>query len=211
MAKPIIAIDVDDVLAISAPCFLEYNNALWGGNAKMEDYTEDWMSLWRVSEWQLEEYNLDLVKHQKIYPTMKPVKNAKTTLAKLSEKYDFVVLTSRPGCFAEMTEKWLEKHFRDVIKTTHFAGFWDDVSEDSVRHTKGKIVRELGAKCLIDDQPKHCFSAREHGIKSILFGEYSWNRDVKNAAGMHRAKNWQQVHELLWSEDFAMQHEEADG
>jgi 5'(3')-deoxyribonucleotidase len=192
--KPTIAIDVDDVLALSVPHFVEYNNALWGGNVDIEEYTEDWMKLWSITPKQLEEWQADVAKNQKIYPFIKPIKGAKTTLIKLSEKYRLVVLTSRSKCFAEMTEKWLEEHFSGLIQEVHFAGFWDNLSDESAHYTKGKIVSELGAKYLIDDQPKHCFSANECGVKSILFGDYSWNRDVEN---VHKAHNWTQVRGIL--------------
>jgi 5'(3')-deoxyribonucleotidase len=197
MQKPTIAVDVDDVLALSAARFIAYNNKLWRGNANMENYTEDWIKLWQITPQHLEDWQKNIMQNREIYPDLKPVKNAKTILKKLSVNYEIIVLTSRSMQFAAMTEEWLGKHFADIVQEVHFSGCWDNVTIDSANGTKGKIVRALGAEYLIDDQPKHCLSARENGVKSILFGDYSWNRHLEKTADIHKARNWDEVHKLL--------------
>ena len=63
--------------------------------------------------------------------------------------------------------------------------------------TKAEICAEIGADYLVDDQPKHCLAAAKAGIKTILFGDYKWNRDTKLMPNMVRAKNWQEVLEYF--------------
>lgn len=37
-----IAVDLDDVLAISAQALVEYSNSRWGTRLTVEEYDEDW-------------------------------------------------------------------------------------------------------------------------------------------------------------------------
>jgi uncharacterized HAD superfamily protein len=63
--------------------------------------------------------------------------------------------------------------------------------------TKTKILAEIGANYLIDDQPKHCIAAAEAGITALLFGDYKWNKDIELKTNMVRVKNWQEVTEYF--------------
>jgi 5'(3')-deoxyribonucleotidase len=62
------------------------------------------------------------------------------------------------------------------------------------------VCVEIGADWLIDDNPEHCLSAIEHGLNTILFGDYGWQ--YKAPEHLYRCKNWEEVERLL-DEKFA--------
>ena len=46
--KPVIAIDIDDVLSSSAAGFVEWSNGKYGTHLKPEDYQEHWAEMWKL-------------------------------------------------------------------------------------------------------------------------------------------------------------------
>lgn len=44
--KPVIAVDVDDVLCQTAQGFADFSNRMWGHALTVDDYDEDWGKVW---------------------------------------------------------------------------------------------------------------------------------------------------------------------
>jgi 5'(3')-deoxyribonucleotidase len=199
MARKIIAVDIDDVLAISATGFVRFSNERWGTNLTMDDYDEHWAKMWKVDH--EEEVRRSRVVHKKeVFLHFDAITEAKPVLESLAVNYKLVIATSRIRSLEKGTLEWVKRNFGDIMSEYHSAGIWDDIERDShekVKITKGEIVRQIGADYLIDDHPKHCYAAAEAGITSIVFGDYKWNRDVKLGPNMVRAKNWQEVLEYF--------------
>ena len=63
--------------------------------------------------------------------------------------------------------------------------------------TKGELARDLKVDYLVDDQPKHCLSAAEHGVKTVLFGDHKVGRNLRLPTGVIRARNWREVLEYF--------------
>ena len=190
--KPIIAVDIDDVLSASAAGFVAYTNTKWGTNLGIDDYDEDWVKLWEVDHATgkaraHEYYNAGVVSRYENFDEALPV------LTKLSKDYGLVIATSRVIHVKEDTLEWLDRHYNGVFSAVHLAGIYDDLHEDAILRTKADLCKSIGAQYLIDDQPKHCIAVAEIGIKGLLFGDYSWNRQVTLKPGMARVRSWQEV------------------
>lgn len=196
MAKKIISIDIDDVLADSAKAFVAFSNKHWGTTLTVDDYTEDWAKMWQVERNdagitevrnRAEKYMSHIVNHDSL--------NAYDALVQLKKTYDLIVVTSRRTSMKGDTLKWIESHFPNIFKEDkiYFAGMWDTISFDTFTQTKGDILNSLGADYHIDDQPKHCLAALKHRIQPLLFGDYSWNRDEELPDEIVRVKNWSAV------------------
>jgi 5'(3')-deoxyribonucleotidase len=197
-SKPMIAVDVDDVLAANAEAFVEYSNEKWGTNLTVDDYDEHWAVAWGVNQNDHEE--LEKRSLQFLRDTTSKYKHfpeAKAALEKLSKEFDLVVVTSRRTVLSKDTLEWIDKYFPDIFQDVHFAGIWDEVAEGRINITKADIIKQIGADYLIDDQPKHCIAAAGAGIKALLFGDYRWNRDVELPENVHRVKSWQEVLEYF--------------
>lgn len=197
MPRPIIAIDIDDVLAASAAGFVAHSNQKWGYNLTPEDYDENWAEVWGLPMNQAVERAEELYK-EGIFADYAHFAEAKPVLKRLAKQHDLIVITSRRAVIKGITDGWLTTHFPSTFKDVHYAGIWDDTkAHDALERfarTKAAICRDLGVDYLIDDQPKHCIGAAEAGIPSLLFGDYSWNRGVKKLpTGVTRARTWADI------------------
>lgn len=197
MAKPIIAVDVDDVLIGSSQMFVDFSNKNWDTNLTIDDYSENWHPLWGVDAVEgkrREEIILDM------FVQSEPFAKVRHILEKLAQRYVLVVTTSRSNSIADKTKEWLDLHYEGIFTDAHFAGIWDgDNSQghEKLNLTKADLLKEIGAAYLIDDHPKHCFAAAKLGIPAVLFGEYPWNRDVELHEGVARCIDWAAVEEYF--------------
>lgn len=195
--KPIIAVDVDEVLALNAIGFTEFSNHRWGTNLRPEDYHEHWSELWQINEEETEKRAIEY--HSSgVLRNLKTINDAKQILEKLSENYKLVVLTSRRAIVEKDTREWIEDNFAGIFDDIHLAGIWDKgVIKGRMDLTKAGLLKELGANFFIDDQPRHCFAAAEAGIETLLFGDYPWNWGIEMPEGVTWVKNWQEVLEYF--------------
>jgi len=181
MARQVIAVDIDDVLAATAAEWVDYSNRQWGTTLSVEDYHEDWSVMWQVDRLE-ESRRANQLYEERFFSTYGPDASAEAVLKRLNRRYDLVIATSRVYKVHTETVEWLDKHFGGIFKDIHHSGIYDPVVEGPLpergRHhlTKGQLMAQIGADYLIDDQPKHCLAAASAGIEAILFGDYGWNR-----------------------------------
>lgn len=198
--KPVIAVDIDDVLSASAQAFIAFSNRKWGTNLGIEDFDEDWGSMWEISHEQTmararEFHDSGIISSYDHYDAALPV------LQHLQERYSLVVLTSRNLRMDEETKEWINKRYPGLFREVYFSGIYDDVPSDKAqiacRTTKAEMLQRIGASYLIDDQPKHVIGAAEIGLHAILFGLYPWNREADLPSGVTRCETWQKIGEYF--------------
>lgn len=192
--KKKIAIDVDEVLSLSAPNIIEYSNKRWGTSLCVDDYVDHWEQMWGVS---LDETKkrADEIYHSDIFLRCKPTPFSADIVRRLGEKHDLMVVTARTRLSMNDTYLWLDKYFPNIFtkENVHFAGIWDEVDKNSINLTKGDLVRRLGVDCIIDDQVRHCLGAAGHGIEALLFGDYPWNQADSLPEQVRRVNDWREV------------------
>ncbi len=190
-----IAVDIDDVLAAHAEGFIAYGNKQWGTKLTVDDYDEHFSSMWQTDHAETQRRAQEF--HESgTFGTFRHFETAKEVLARLSQRYELVVITSRRRIVADETLKWIDTYFKGTFSEVRFAGMWDTITENSLHMTKNDMCRELGASFLIDDQLKHCFAAAEAGLTALLFGDYAWNATVVTEAlpqNVVRVKDWHAV------------------
>jgi 5'(3')-deoxyribonucleotidase len=195
-----IAVDIDDVLAASAEGWVNYSNQKWGTKLQVDDYDEDWAKMWGV------DHQERLKRAQHLYrsglvSTFQKIDEAKHVLEKLSKKYKLVITTSRVQAVQKDTLEWIDRYYKGLFDEVHLAGFFDGGHQDAYKMTKAELCKSIGADYLIDDHPKHCFAVAEAGMITLLFGDYVWNRNIKELPpGVIRVKNWQEVLEFFKNE-----------
>ena len=190
MSKPIIAIDVDDVLSASAAAFVDFSNERWGTRLTIEDVDEDWAKMWQIDIPAMEARAAEF--HQSgVVSSYHKYDEALPVLERLKNNYDLVVATSRNRRIDIETRDWLNENYPNIFKEIHFSGIFDgDTTDNSVcKLTKTDLLLKIGASYIIDDQPKHCFGAADVNLRAILFGDYPWNRDVDLPPGVLRCAN----------------------
>lgn len=203
MSKKTIAVDLDDVIAASTDALRLEVNRVAGVQLTPRHYQIEG-EYWGYYEQVWAENKIDhLVSFESLPSDMavtqkhiKLIEGAKEALRKLKKQYHLVVVTSRKVEWVSATQQWLE----DVLP-----GVFDGISfvhhEDNDARTKGDACIELGASWLIDDNVEHCFSAKNRGVRSLLFGDYGWNRRVPDQSYDLIVKDWQAVLEFFEHED----------
>lgn len=193
MKRKIIAVDLDDVLAANAEAFVAYSNERWGTRLQVDDFTEHWGELWQIDHDEVvkrsEDYHTSgTVMTYRHFPEAKPV------LARLSEDYRLILVTSRRRLIEKETRDWINQFFPGYFEDLIFAGFYDDTTnKNPYAQTKAEIIRHLSVDFLIDDHPKHCIAAVKAGIPALLFGDYGWNRDIEIPQHVTRVRGWRDI------------------
>jgi hypothetical protein len=191
--KPIIAVDIDDVLADYSGSLVEFANSRWNAQLTHDALTENLGEVFKIDkdEWLKRFYEFI---GSNPYPEMLNIGGADAlrTLRLLGERFNVVTMTSRPLEVRETTLKWLDKHFPQVFDDVIFALPYKDGEDPDVweKRTKADFAVQCGVSYLIDDQPKHANGAAEQGVSALLFGDYGWNREAEIAAGVTRVADW---------------------
>ena len=192
MKKPIIALDIDDVLSCTAQTIVDYGNATWGHAHTLNDFNERMSEMWQVAA---EEANRRWTEfmYSGNFETFTPIPEARQALEKLQSWYTLIAVTSRRESLLDITERWLDRYYPGLIAEVHSAGIYGRDLPDSHLLTKADKLLSLGADFLVDDQPKHCIGAHEAGIRSILFGGYPWQTSVDVPDRVMKCRDWQAV------------------
>lgn len=194
MAKPVIAVDIDEVLCDGVEDFIQYSNEQFGTKLVVDDYDEHWSRMWQIDEAESKRRSHqwhtsgEIGKHDN-----KP--GATDILRHLSKRYDLVVTTARLETLRATTIDWLDRHFDGIFSDVHFAGFYDNynLEDKAFAMTKAALYRQINAEYAIDDQVKHCLAADDQGMSAILFGNYPWNQADTLPIGVTRCNDWQAV------------------
>jgi 5'(3')-deoxyribonucleotidase len=206
-SKPIIAVDIDDVLASSAAAFVAFSNERWGTNLTVDDYTDDWATFWKLDRADKGYAALVDGRAAEFFAhALRPMPHdvsAYDVLVRLKEHFDLIVVTARRLDTKGDTVAWIQERFAGIFEhdKIYFAGFYDNLTNDSVKvnvkKDKGELLKSLGAQYLIDDQPKHCNGAVRQGITALLFGGYAWQHTEPVDDSVIRVANWQEVGEFF--------------
>lgn len=198
MKKPIIAIDIDDVLANNAKAFVEYTNQKWGMSLSPSDYDEHWSKVWQVDNEETERRATEF--HESgVMSLYEHDRTAFEVLSNLRRDYKLTILTSRRIQTKEITIEWISKYYGDIFdsESIYFSGIWEKIHDRSIHQTKTEKATEIGVDFLIDDQLKHCLSFAESGKNAVLFGDYSWNQIDQLPNNVMRCVDWKAVEEYF--------------
>jgi 5'(3')-deoxyribonucleotidase len=198
MPKPIIAIDVDDVLARTNEGMMHFINRHFGTNLTWKDYEVEgayegyWEMVWNVSKEEARERYGKFVASGAVKDLI-PVDGAIKAIERLKQRFDLAIVTARSDDQIEHTHHWLDAHFPKTFNSVDFVSTW---SPDHTL-TKAIICKQIGASYLIDDSIDHCRLAVEADIETILFGHYGWNKSKQLPKGIFRINTWPEVVEYF--------------
>jgi uncharacterized HAD superfamily protein len=188
-AKPLIAVDIDEVIFPLVPSLIEYVDTTHKVSISFKDFAsykiED---IWPGGP---EEGRIVYKQYRdQEHIEIAPIQGAKEALEHLAKNYELVVITARSTEVEQKTKQWIYRHFPKLFKDVHLLGYDHD---GGTHRTKADMCLELGAEYLIDDHPENILLADKAGIKAILFGEYPWNARVQYPNTVTKASNWQEV------------------
>lgn len=191
--KPIIAVDIDDVIYPMVPSLIEYLDINHSVRLTPGDFKEyDIRKVWGGGPEEATKI-FEAYKHH-VGIEVTPIKGAAEALQKLSQNYEVIVLTARDISNFPRTSAWVEQHFPQIFKDVHLVG---NKHDSKTYRTKAEVCLELGVYCLVDDNLNTVLETYAVGVKTVLFGNYSWNQTDNLPDGVTRAKNWKEVLEYF--------------
>lgn len=195
MVKPIIAIDIDEVLAPFVSGLIPWHNLRYGTDFRFQDFhTYEFHKVWGGDR------ELAISKctdHFENRGTVQPLPDALRVLTRLKQDYVLMIITSRNLTHKSITENWINSHFPDIFQEILLCNHWDkDSSGPIIKKSAACLLH--GAQYLIDDMPYYVAEAASAGIHGLLFGDYPWNRQTLTHSQIHRVSNWLDVENFFY-------------
>lgn len=192
MSKPIIAVDIDEVLAPHNETLAKLHNRMFGTNHAVSDYYDQWDELWGV-DYEEAERRVRLWHSSEDFKEMLPIPGSLTALQELSENFELVIVTGRAERMAQLTQNWLQQYYTDLFREVVFVGLY----EEGIGKTKAEACQQIGAAYLIDDSLAQSTACAEIGMQVVLFGDYSWNQIAQLPSNVTRCDDWPDVLEYF--------------
>jgi uncharacterized HAD superfamily protein len=194
-SKPIIAVDIDEVIYPFVPSIIDYLDTEHKVKISPEDFVKyDFRQVWSGGPIEAEKIFKQYIKYSGIQ--IAPIKGASDALSQLSQNYKIIVVSARDIRNFPKTKVWIEHHFPEIFNDIHLVGNQHD-SEPNKWRTKSEVCLELGVSYLVDDNLTAVTQTGALGIKALLFGDYAWNHVVGLPKSVTRVKNWQEVLEYF--------------
>jgi uncharacterized HAD superfamily protein len=177
--KPILGVDIDNVLAQSDACLRALISERFCINLKEEDITQYDYSAYGLTEPQLEElfhlFNTDVCRSLKI------ITGAKAALTRLASRYEIVLVTSRNPISKEGTEWWLRRKGLP----------YDQLYFNDEKHALG-----IPYHAFIEDRHEHAHRIAGTGALVLLMTR-PWNAQPLVHANIRRVQTWREIVEEL--------------
>ncbi|CAA3005079.1 uncharacterized protein LOC111404026 isoform X1 [Olea europaea subsp. europaea] len=201
--KIMIAVDVDEVLGNFVSALNQFIADRYSLNHSVAEYhVYEFFKIWNCSRDEADIRVHEFFKTSYFKKGIHPIPGAQKALQKLSKFCNLSVVTSRQNAIKEHTIEWIERYYPGLFKEIQFGNHF---ALDGKSRRKSDICKSLGAKVLIDDNPRYAIECAEVGIKVLLFdyeNSYPWSKmeSVNRHPLVTKVHNWEEVeHQLgLW-------------
>ncbi|CAH9115340.1 unnamed protein product [Cuscuta epithymum] len=195
-----VAVDVDEVLGSFVSAlnrFIADRYSLY--HSVSEYHVYEFFKIWNCSRDEADIRVHEFFKTSYFKKGIHPVPGARQALQNLHRFCNYSIVTSRQNAIKDHTLEWIESHypglFQNVCFGNHFA-----LNGKSI--PKSEICRSLGAKVLIDDNPRYAMECADVGIKVLLFdyeNSYPWCKTdiVEGHPLVTKVHNWEEVEQQL--------------
>ncbi len=194
MKRPIIAIDIDEVLLPHFEGLIAWYNREYGTDLTLaHNHPSD------PRPWGTDNISEAIKRVQRYFQTEsfrneEPFREAIEALRTLGDDYELIVITARDEIIEQATRDWLAKHFDQVFREAHFTAHYSLTGKN---RSKVDVAKEAGAAYFIDDSLTTVLEVANAGIESILFGSYPWNQSKELPANVTRCHDWLAVQEYF--------------
>lgn len=214
--KPIVAVDIDEVLALFIPTLADFHNEHYGkGQTTLtaESFVSyEFHNVWGGSKEECSDIMDHFFDSDHFKSRVNPVPKAFEVLSELKQTYDLHIVTARQHKVEDLTRAWIAQYFPNTFTEIHFGNHY---SRSGKSRTKAEMCKEIGATLLIDDSLVYATQVSREGIHVLLFGDYAWNRLVtlqkqENVEMIFSPHSKDEVSIQLYSEE-AFDREHGDG
>ncbi|KAI0728549.1 hypothetical protein C8Q72DRAFT_779596 [Fomitopsis betulina] len=182
--RPLICIDLDDVLSQSNRVVAEWHNDAYGTHMTLQDF--HYYYYWRNPYWGTPDDTFRKV--DEFYATPRlyeapPIEGALAGVKALKELgYRLVLVTARQVRELPRTKEWVDKYYTGIFDDIVCTGMSQETLADETllvtKLSKADVCKKLGAKLMIDDSLENalkCIQA-DPPVTILLFGDYEWNK-----------------------------------
>ncbi|CAL5375677.1 unnamed protein product [Camellia sinensis] len=200
-AKIVVAVDVDEVLGNFVSALNRFIADRYSLNHSVSEYhVYEFFKIWNCSRDEADTRVHEFFKTSYFKTGIHPIPGARQALQKLSRFCNLSVVTSRQNAIRDHTIEWIEKHYKGLFQEIHFGNHF---ALEGQSRPKSDICRSLGAKVLIDDNPRYAMECAEVGIRVLLFdyeNSYPWCKieSVNQHPLVTKVNSWEEVeHQLV--------------
>lgn len=201
--KFVVAVDVDEVLGNFVSALNRFIADRYSSNHSVSEYhVYEFFKIWNCSRKEADIRVHEFFKTSYFKKGIHPLPGSQQALQKLSRFCNLSVVTSRQNVIKDHTVEWIETHFPGLFHEIHFGNHF---ALDGQSRPKSDICRSLGAKVLIDDNPRYAAECAAAGIKVLLFdydNTYPWCKveSVAQHPLVVKVHNWEEVERQLVSQ-----------
>lgn len=198
--KPVLAIDVDEVLAAFLPALCSFHNDTYGSQLSIQDFhSYNFHEVWGgTSEEAKTKMNTFFASDY--FKNITPIAGAFETMTRLYRYFELHIVTSRSFNIETMTREWIDEHFPGLFTALHFGNHY---GVSGLIRSKPEMCADINALLLIDDSSLYASQCAAANVNVVLFGNYAWNRMLvaESAHLIRRAQDWGQayteVHQII--------------
>eukprot|EP00050_Salpingoeca_kvevrii_P014080 m.32490 g.32490 ORF g.32490 m.32490 type:complete len:207 (+) comp5541_c0_seq1:104-724(+) len=196
--KPVIAVDLDEVLGRFVYSLLRFHNERYGTSFTEDEWhSYHFMEVWGGTEPEARVKVHAFFQSHWFLDDLEVLDGAQAAMEELKQHCTLYVVTSRQLCIEEATRKWVSKHFPGVFEEVLFGNHY---GMEGVKKSKPDMCASINAACLIDDAvgyTEQCAATLPH---AILFGDYAWNKKRDTLVGLDnvcQASSWSDALEYI--------------
>ncbi|OMO67079.1 5'(3')-deoxyribonucleotidase [Corchorus capsularis] len=197
-----VAVDVDEVLGNFVSALNRFIADRYSSNHSVSEYhVYEFFKIWNCSRDEADIRVHEFFKTPYFKKGIHPLPGAQRALHRLSRICNLSVVTSRQNVIKDHTIDWLEKHYPGLFQEIHFGNHF---ALDGESRPKSEICRFLGAKILIDDNPRYAIECAQVGIRVLLFdyeNSYPWSKmeTIDQHPLVTKVHNWEEAEQQIVS------------
>ncbi|KAM6583702.1 hypothetical protein CsatB_010704 [Cannabis sativa] len=198
--KIAVAVDVDEVLGNFVSALNRFIADRYSSNHSVSEYhVYEFFKIWNCSRDEADIRVHEFFKTPYFKTGIHPLPGAQKAIHKLSRFCSLSVVTSRQNAIKDHTIEWIEEHFPGLFQEIHFGNHF---ALNGASRPKSDICRSLGAKVLIDDNPRYAIECANVGIRVLLFdyeNSYPWCKinSIDEHPLVTKVHNWDEVEQQL--------------
>ncbi|KAF9073877.1 hypothetical protein BDP27DRAFT_1390893 [Rhodocollybia butyracea] len=193
-SKPVIAVDLDDVLSQTNAAVASWHNEQYGTKMTLDDFYYHYY--WKNPHWggleQTHDKVRDFYASSKLSETL-PIPGSRAGVQTLHDMgFKLIIVTARSPEEKENSWKWIDKWFPGLFDNIICTGQFKDMSKNGfgvvTKLSKAQVCADLKALVLIDDSSENALqvstssSAATPPTPVLLFGQYEWNKRLSTRA-----------------------------